>query len=155
MRSTPRLLAILATLLAATTLAAHADTFTYSYYQDAQNYFTLTTSTLVKSTTTFKSNIACSAGGYNQCTGVYVDLLNDAIGWTGFFPPQPFGPGYFASVAIPAADFLAPGTYNVSGHTFSITDTPSSVTPEPSSLILAGTGILAMVGAARRRRHGV
>lgn len=53
---------------------------------------------------------------------------------------------------------IAGGTFNLQdvsgnyvGAVFNGTLTPVSSTPEPSSLALAGTGILAALGAARRR----
>lgn len=149
---TPRVLATVALLIGACVPSALADTFTYSWYENPYSYFTVTTPTLVATPTTFYSNISCSALGYNQCTAVYVNTVNDAIGWFAFFPPEPFDPlGIFDSVAIPAADFLAPGTYEVYGHPFSIVDNPSGVTPEPSSLILVVTGIFGVAEAMRRR----
>lgn len=47
--------------------------------------------------------------------------------------------------------FSGPGTFSANGTTVTITDIPSSPTPEPTSLLLMGSGLLGLAGWLRRK----
>lgn len=148
MRVTTRTFVGFATLLIVTAMTAHADTFTYSYYQDAGDYFSVTSPTALTVRTDFSTNIACSASYYTPCMLIQLDPVMGSAEWGAVLTAFS---SYYEGVDIPVADFLAPGTYQVFGSPFSIVDNAASVTPEPSSLALLATGIAGLAGMIRRK----
>jgi PEP-CTERM motif len=156
MRLIARSLVVLTVFFAASTLAARADSFSYSFTDTTDsvvdyNYFTYISPTLITTTTTFLP-LTCRINGV-ACS--YVMFTFDPTSTVGpaelTLQAPKTGDGYFFN----SVDFLTtPGTNTAfNGHlTLTITDlsTTSSV-PEPSTIALLGTGILGLAGAARRK----
>jgi hypothetical protein len=177
MRLTLRLLS-LASLSAALTLAAHADTFALTNYIFASG-----------ATATGTIDINTTTGQVTSMDITYSGLPSEpfniilGVGATGNYTNAPVddaaGDVFADSLHTPAGDFIGytggpacsdtntcnPGGIPVtSGIIFSnpnllsddlmtgsLTLDPPAPTPEPSSLALFGTGILSLAGIARRR----
>jgi hypothetical protein len=143
MRLSARLIATLAILLTST-LAAHADTFTYDFDDTSNSLgpisFTYTSPVLI-STLTVVIPTTCTFFGV-ACTDIVFDpailsMQVNAINGD--------------SSAYGDFDFFTVGVHDYTDITMIVTDDPSAATPEPSTFVLLGTGILGLVGAARRK----
>jgi PEP-CTERM motif len=136
------LLATLAILLAST-LAAQADTFSYDFNDLGDPLgpvaFTYTSPVLI-STLTDVIPTTCIVFG-EACTDVLFDPATTNL--------QVHGPnvssGYFGF------DLFSVGVHDFDGFSMIITDNVAA-TPEPSTFVLLGTGILGLAGAVRRKR---
>ncbi len=73
-------------------------------------------------------------------SGVFLFQMTSGLG-AGLFSNEPNGPGY--------GMFGGNWNLNDSG-ALTVTSEPAAVTPEPSSLILAGSGMMILAGFARR-----
>ena len=151
---------VAAAALLSASLAAHADVM-YSYTDNASNfgykgsYFTVDSPDFLSySTDPVTPTSGEAQGSIPAFSGPFTGIvfLRGAI--TGYFQTPSgvvLGNFYGGSYNI-AMD----GTYtDAAGETLTISGSPdappSSVTPEPSSLALLGTGLLGVVGVMRKR----
>ena len=122
---------------------AHADTFTYNYSDTSGYSFTFSNPTLITSDTLITNFSACNENG-SPCKAIDFNPSGDVLTLTieGFVTNYQIGSLLSSGVGTNIGEFT--------GQTLIITDVPSQ-TPEPSSLMLLGTGIVGAGGMMRRR----
>jgi hypothetical protein len=153
MRHVSRFFAVSTLLLAASTVAAHADTFSYDFsYPGGSLAFTYTSPTLLGLNTSFVPT-TCTEYGVT-CTDVIFKAVKAGKNTT--LTVSLTAPNFVADIAGASTSFIDIGTntYNLAGPaTLVVTDIPDPISsvPELSSIALLGTGLLGLAGVARRK----
>jgi hypothetical protein len=140
-------------------VAVFADTFDYNYTATANGTTFAATyaSPTLLTTTTFLSagspGLTCTVTNSFSptCEEVIFAVLSNTIVID--YTQVIFGSPFFPELDDPgSAGLFTVGTHSTTYGTLTITDVPAvAATPEPSSIMLMGTGLLSLAGIARRR----
>jgi hypothetical protein len=131
-------------ILAASAIPACADTFTYDFSDTLfSTSFTYTSPVLISTLTTVVPTM-CSIGD-SACTTVEFDPADLYLQ----INSVPGGEHNYS--AYSGFDLFNVGVHDYGRITMIVIDNPAAVTPEPSTFVLLGTGLLGAIGACRRR----
>lgn len=133
-----------AVIFAASAIPACADTFSYDFDDTfVPASFTYSSPVLISTLSTIIPT-TCSIAGF-ACSDVEFDPANLFLHITAV-------PGSSTTDSTYSGlDLFSVGVHDFGDITMIVTDNPTAATPEPSSFVLLGTGILGAAGACRRK----